>query len=295
MEAQLALGILYEYGTLGADGRVRPDYAAASRWYQKAADRGEKVAMYYLAHLADRGLGRSKDPRAAFDLYERAAEAGHVPSMVRVGEMYVQGDVGPREPERAVPWFQKAIAAGDGAALLDMGVLFHTGKGVLQNFEKAMQLYRAAAEKQNCVALLNIGGMYFNGDGVGQSKAEAQRWFAKAQACKGTKFDDMDAIAARYGKRASEGRLPRSASEPEHGDGPSLEGVVAAGLALAIVAALVADSDAPAGGGDDDRYENARRADLDRRRAERDQAESLCRLSGNPLACGSAMVFVPFD
>ena len=50
-KAQRVLGNLYQFGTLGADGSVQPDYAGAAYWYQQAADKGVADGAYRLALL----------------------------------------------------------------------------------------------------------------------------------------------------------------------------------------------------------------------------------------------------
>lgn len=50
-QAQLALGLLYQYGTAGADGIVHPDNAGAAYWYQKSSNNGDPEGAYAMALL----------------------------------------------------------------------------------------------------------------------------------------------------------------------------------------------------------------------------------------------------
>jgi len=88
--AQLALGKLYQFGTLGADGSAKPDYTAAAYWYQQASDHGEAEAAYQLAVIYRDGLGLPANAPAALDLFWKAARAGFVPAMVPLSDAYMK-------------------------------------------------------------------------------------------------------------------------------------------------------------------------------------------------------------
>ena len=76
------LGNLYQQGDITWDGK--PDYAAAAKYYQMAADKnndsatGVAKALYWLGYLYENGLGVDMDTDMARALYERAAAAGEV-------------------------------------------------------------------------------------------------------------------------------------------------------------------------------------------------------------------------
>src|SRR5439155_10945132 len=64
------------------DGKsVDQDYAAAGRWYQKAAAKRLAPAQYRLGTLFERGKGVPQDLALARVWYERAAEQGNVKAM----------------------------------------------------------------------------------------------------------------------------------------------------------------------------------------------------------------------
>ena len=49
------------------------DYAKAREWYEKAADKGDAIAMTDLGELYDNGQGVAQDYAKAREWYEKAA------------------------------------------------------------------------------------------------------------------------------------------------------------------------------------------------------------------------------
>ena len=67
-EAQTYVGEIYEKG-LG----LKPDYQAASVWYEKAAKQNFSRALINLGNLYEKGLGVAQDKAMALNLYRQAA------------------------------------------------------------------------------------------------------------------------------------------------------------------------------------------------------------------------------
>ena len=67
-EAQTYVGEIYEKG-LG----LKPDYQAASIWYDKAAKQNYSRALINLGNLYEKGLGVAQDIAQALNLYRQAA------------------------------------------------------------------------------------------------------------------------------------------------------------------------------------------------------------------------------
>ena len=251
----MALGKLYQYGTLGADGTASPDYAAAAYWYRLASDRGEAQAAYELAVLYRDGLGVPKNEPAAMDLFRKAAEAGWLPAMVPLSYAYAAART-PTSTERATYWANKAAEAGDPAGWSILG--YEYNKGILGGerpywYRMAMEAYMKAAAGGDCVAMMNIGGLYFNGNGVTQDKIQAQRWFAKAESCQGKDLDWVREKAAKYRQRAAAGRLPAVVEEGPQKGGSDLSAgqkLVATFLALTAIAVALDIVSGPSSGAD---------------------------------------------
>lgn len=255
-KAQLALGKLYQFGTLGADGTATPDYAAAAYWYRLASDRGEAQAAYELAVLYRDGLGVPADQPAALDLFRKAAEAGSLPAMVPLSYAYAAART-PVSHERATYWASRAAEAGDPAGWSILG--YEYNMGILGGerpfwYRMAMDAYLKAARGGDCIAMMNIAGLYFNGNGFPQDKIRAQSWFAKAESCQGKDLDWVREKAAKYRQRAAAGRLPAVVEEPSPQKGgsdlSSGQKLVTTFLALAAIAIALDIANGPSANAD---------------------------------------------
>ena len=65
---------------------VEKDDAEAVRWYRKAADKGEALAMSNLGRMYDQGSGVAKDPRQAAEWVFKAVKAGNDFSIKQMNE-----------------------------------------------------------------------------------------------------------------------------------------------------------------------------------------------------------------
>jgi len=109
--ASLKLGLMFERGTL-----VSQDFAAAARWYRRAADLGNVAAMFHLAAMYDQGRGVPMDHGEAARWYGKAAAARYGPAEYRLGLMYESGDGVPADRTRAAALFKAAAKHGIDAA-----------------------------------------------------------------------------------------------------------------------------------------------------------------------------------
>ncbi len=209
-KAQLALGRLYQYGTLAPDGSAQHDYTGAAYWYHQASDHGEAQAAYELAILYHDGLGVAADASQSFQLLQKAAEANYVPAMSPLSDAYA-GQKTPVSGQRATYWAMKAAEGGDPRGWLVLGVEYNTGKlggDPPYWYQKAMESYRKAADGGNCLAMIAIGDLYAAGSGVRADQAQAQSWHAKAQSCQGGNIAMMQQQVAQYKARAAAQRDP---------------------------------------------------------------------------------------
>ena len=77
-----SLGALYYNG----DG-VAQDYAKVREWYEKAADKGDAVAMTSLGWLYQNGQGVAQDLAKAREWYEKAADKGDAIAKARLEKL----------------------------------------------------------------------------------------------------------------------------------------------------------------------------------------------------------------
>ena len=72
---QTMLGYLYQMGK-----GTEKDLKRAIKWYEKAADQGEAMAIFNLGNLYRKGYGVSQDESKARDLFCRAVNRGNRPA-----------------------------------------------------------------------------------------------------------------------------------------------------------------------------------------------------------------------
>lgn len=60
-------------------------------YYEKAADKGNVNAQYYIGKLYYKGKGIEKDDKKAFEYLKKAAEQGHVDAQYYLGKCYYDG------------------------------------------------------------------------------------------------------------------------------------------------------------------------------------------------------------
>jgi TPR repeat protein len=106
--AKRNLAQLYERGR-----GVERSEANAVRWYESAANGGDRDAMYQLATRYDRGRGVKKDAALALQWYTRAGDAGLLSAQLALGEIYEKGRLGvTKDKAKALDWYRKAAAQG---------------------------------------------------------------------------------------------------------------------------------------------------------------------------------------
>ncbi len=94
-QAQTGMGMISLYGFGGT-----PDFAAAHKWFQKAADQGYPEAMVQLGNLYETGLGVATDPVKAVSLYKQASELNYPQGRFRLALLLLAGNgVGKDEAE----------------------------------------------------------------------------------------------------------------------------------------------------------------------------------------------------
>ena len=97
----------YSLGGMYADGRGVPqDAALALAWYTRAAELGDREALWMLGML-------HPDPAEAVGWWRRAATRGHAGAMTCIGRAYAAGDGVPADVATAAEYFLDAATAGD--------------------------------------------------------------------------------------------------------------------------------------------------------------------------------------
>jgi TPR repeat protein len=209
-KAQLALGRVYESGSLKPDGSLQHDFAGAAYWYQQASDHGNAEGSFQLAMLYHGGLGVTADPARYFHLLQKAGDAGYVPAMPLLSDACADQKT-PVSRQRATDWARRAAEGGDSRGWLALGIEYNMGKLGGDKpywYAKAMESYKKAADGGNCLAMIAIGQMYAAGTVVRADPAQAKSWQAKAQTCQDDNVTQIQQRLAQYKVRAAAARDP---------------------------------------------------------------------------------------
>ncbi len=160
------------------------NYRQAYRWYEKAAQMGDREAMYTLGYMYYSGQGiEEPDYRAAMEWFEKAAQEGYGAAMYHLGRMYHSGQgIGEPDYKAAMEWFHKAAQAGGGYAMYALGNMYDNGQGIEgPDYRAAMEWFEKAAQKGIGEAMYRLGDMCISGQGIEEPDHEAaMEWFEKA-------------------------------------------------------------------------------------------------------------------
>lgn len=172
----------------GYDGPKNP--AAATPYFQRAAESGNATAMTMLANALLKGHGVRPDVPRALQLMRQAAERGQTDAMLSLGEFAFRGSHGvPQDRRVAREQVQAAAARGNRAAWIALQQVFGPEAPLL---DKAVVLYQAGQAKQawplfqqaaragNVRAQFQIGWQLDKGEGVAPDAAAAAGWYRKA-------------------------------------------------------------------------------------------------------------------
>jgi TPR repeat protein len=187
---------------------------AAMRWYRRAADQNEPVALYRLGRMAQAARGgllpnearsyfqRSaqagnvdamlayamimkaspvpQDAPFALEWAERAAGQGNVEAMFQLAQMFDVWERGPQDPAEAREWYQRAADNNHAEAALQAGLMASAGEGGDEDPVLALALIRQSAEAGFAPAMGQYGLMLHSGwNGAEPDSTSAAEWFAQ--------------------------------------------------------------------------------------------------------------------
>ncbi|KAL0093314.1 hypothetical protein F4703DRAFT_1939273 [Phycomyces blakesleeanus] len=181
---------------------VEQDRAAAFYWYEKAAKKEHKTALYSLGLYYAKGMaGVTKDLFKARSCFKRSARLGVVSAMTTLATLYkmtasrIDPSQDPDETEtqsqsqsqfleeqqrQAVYWFEKAAQYGDAVAQRELAILYDAGIGVNQSYAKALSYLQKSASQRDTQATLLLGNYYQNGHAVEKDLSQAIELYLEA-------------------------------------------------------------------------------------------------------------------
>jgi len=168
LDAALLAGLMARNGEGGA-----VDLVAAARWFGRAADRDDPVALYNLGLLAGQDdtleLGRQEP------WFERAARAGHVPAMV-LHAIALRNSPVPQDAIAAREWAERAAQQGSTEGMFQLAQLLDQGLGGARDADGARVWYERAADATHAEAAFQAGMMWADGEGGEADDGAARDW-----------------------------------------------------------------------------------------------------------------------
>lgn len=104
---------LYQLGLLSETGvATKLDYADAMHYYEQASSKGNLSAKLALARMYQYGLGVTKDPQKARDIYQELAALDNAYAQYQLAMYYAEGASGQHMPPDAIKLLQQAQENG---------------------------------------------------------------------------------------------------------------------------------------------------------------------------------------
>jgi len=110
--AQFYIAELYQDGKAG----LKKDPSQSRAWLEKAAEGGDRTAMYNFAVDLHEGVGGSANHTQSAEWFRRAAELGLLNSQFNLASIYERGDGVSQNSAEAYKWYLIAARAGDSEA-----------------------------------------------------------------------------------------------------------------------------------------------------------------------------------
>src|SRR5215813_5188962 len=83
---------------------------------QRAADRGDSEAQYFLGKSYSKGIDVERDYAKAAEYFRKAADQGHAFAKNDLAVLYAKGLGVPKDYEQAAKWYLRGANAGDSLA-----------------------------------------------------------------------------------------------------------------------------------------------------------------------------------
>jgi TPR repeat protein len=181
--AALLVGACYERGS-GVDA----DRAAALRWYHRAAEKGDAVAMRHVGEVHEHergGFDVPTDYAQALRWYTRAAAAGDAQAMYRIGKVHEKN----LASDQSVGWYLKAAEAGNVDGMTELAHRYENGWGARLDGPEAVRWYGRAADAGSAEAMTALAKLYEEGRrGVPKDGGRAAEWRRRAAAARTAPF-----------------------------------------------------------------------------------------------------------
>jgi len=153
------------------------NYDEASRWFYKAAEKGNALALLHMGEFCLYGYGGIKtNEERAIEYFTKSLDKGMIEAATFLGNIY-------REKKKynlAYEYLKKAADAEDAEAQNALGLMYDNGEGVAEHKEKAAFWFHKAADQGYSPAQYNLGLCFYYGDGVEINKIKSKNYLKQA-------------------------------------------------------------------------------------------------------------------
>ncbi|CAG8435367.1 7402_t:CDS:2 [Ambispora gerdemannii] len=173
------LGICYHLGV-----GVEVDEERALNYYKRAAELGNRDAMFNYAYCLRHGIGAQRDNEKAYSIYVQLAELGDLQGMKLAGNCKAGGLGTTASNEEALALFKNASESDIYWGAKPQYALFLlNGIGTEPDHAKAFQILYETCTRWPCVSgttKILLGRCYHFGVGVEQDLETASYWYERA-------------------------------------------------------------------------------------------------------------------
>lgn len=157
-EAMIELGEIYDTYSKELGYKPPSDARPESqfRWYKRAADLSNSLAMYHLGFIYERGINRRIKADSAFYWYRRASKLGESSASSAMGVCFLDGKLVKKSLDSGMYWMNKSIQQDRIHGYMEMGKVFERGVGVILSEEQALKYYQLADSAGSKVAKFAI-------------------------------------------------------------------------------------------------------------------------------------------
>lgn len=150
----------------------------AYEWFLAAAKQGHREAEYYTGLYNQLGRGTTKNIRQAVFWYERAALKKEKNALYHLALILMHSQNKPDSQIRRL--LEQAAVLDHPHAQYNLAVMYQKGDGVEQDLRKAFLWYEKAASSELDVAQYNLGMLYLQGLGTEKDVKKARTLLEKA-------------------------------------------------------------------------------------------------------------------
>lgn len=156
--SMVRLGDYYDtyFSEFGYDPPKDATDDASFRWFQKAAELGNRIAMNKLGFIYAEGINHEINYDSAYYWYSKSASLGSNDGLMGIANLYLSGVDGYNNIDSGLSIIEKVISKDPAEGYFEMGNVYDQGIGVEKNRDKALFYYYMSDSLGNDLAKLQI-------------------------------------------------------------------------------------------------------------------------------------------